>query len=233
MKKQFSSIKAVVFDLMYTLCHPAMPMTHPAVVAAHMGLPVARVEQVMDRLSKDFEIGLDPLDRNRLLAKELGYNADDQELLKLYELERQACSEVFELYPGTEAMLKSLRVAGLKTGICSNANPIGVGIAARLGLTGKEALVDAAAFSTDIGTLKPNVLMYVATAGRLGVSPHECLYVGDGGDNEMTGAKAAGMTTVLVEHEDGCAMRNPKSQIETDYTIRSVADLPELLLTRP
>ena len=39
-------------------------------------------------------------------------------------------------------------------------------------------------------------------AERLEVKPGECLYVGDGSSNELTGAAAAGMHSVLVRHPD-------------------------------
>ena len=38
--------------------------------------------------------------------------------------------------------------------------------------------------------------MFLDIANDLGVSPEECLYVGDGGSNELQAATASGMTAV-------------------------------------
>jgi putative hydrolase of the HAD superfamily len=36
---------------------------------------------------------------------------------------------------------------------------------------------------------------------KLKVTPEECVYVGDGGDNEIAGARGLGMHTVLIERD--------------------------------
>ena len=44
--------------------------------------------------------------------------------------------------------------------------------------------------------------MYWDACRRLGVDPAECLYVGDGGSQELTGAAAVGMTAVRLAAPD-------------------------------
>lgn len=57
-----------------------------------------------------------------------------------------------------------------------------------------------------VGRCKPDPTLYLAACGRLGLAPADCLYVGDGGSHELTGAERAGLTAVrlaapdLVEH---------------------------------
>jgi putative hydrolase of the HAD superfamily len=59
--------------------------------------------------------------------------------------------------------------------------------------------VDAVVFSCQAGYRKPHPSLYHDAAARLGVDPSRCLYVGDGGSSELTGASAVGMTAVLLK----------------------------------
>lgn len=59
-------------------------------------------------------------------------------------------------------------------------------------------LVDAAVLSCEVGLRKPDPRIYWMTCERLGVTPGGCLYVGDGGSGELTGASRVGMDAVLI-----------------------------------
>ena len=50
--------------------------------------------------------------------------------------------------------------------------------------------------SYEQGIGKPDPAIYLRTAEELEVSPEECLYVGDGGSNELFTAKEVGMKPV-------------------------------------
>lgn len=52
------------------------------------------------------------------------------------------------------------------------------------------------AFSCDEGVAKPDPEIYLRALRRVGVKPEEALYVGDGGDQELAGAEAAGIRAV-------------------------------------
>ena len=52
---------------------------------------------------------------------------------------------------------------------------------------------ECAMFSFSAGTVKPDRRIYLAAMDRLGASPDETLFVGDGGDNELAGAAKAGL----------------------------------------
>lgn len=52
---------------------------------------------------------------------------------------------------------------------------------------------DAVSFSCVTGHRKPEPESYLTAIRQLGVEPEECLYVGDGGSQELTGAADLGM----------------------------------------
>ena len=59
--------------------------------------------------------------------------------------------------------------------------------------------VDAAVFSFVLGRRKPAADIYLACCTRLGVAPEQCVYVGDGGSDELAGARAVGMRPVHLD----------------------------------
>lgn len=57
-------------------------------------------------------------------------------------------------------------------------------------------LLDIAIFSWQVGIVKPEAAIYLLAAERLGVPPAKCVFIGDGGQDELAGAKRVGMRTV-------------------------------------
>jgi len=58
--------------------------------------------------------------------------------------------------------------------------------------------VDAAIFSYEVGYRKPDPRIYRHALAAIGVPAVDAIFVGDGGSDEHTGARAVGMSTVLV-----------------------------------
>lgn len=103
--------------------------------------------------------------------------------------------------PRTSAIetLRQLRARGLRIGLitdCSSELP------ELWQETEFAPLFDVTIFSSVVKIKKPNAEIYRMAADRLGVACADCLYVGDGGSNELSGAKAVGMNPVLLDVED-------------------------------
>jgi putative hydrolase of the HAD superfamily len=49
--------------------------------------------------------------------------------------------------------------------------------------------------------MKPDRRIYERACAELGVEPRECLFVGDGANDELRGARDVGMTPVLIHRE--------------------------------
>jgi len=60
------------------------------------------------------------------------------------------------------------------------------------------ALFDHSVFSCVVGLKKPNIAIYQHVYELTAMQPHQCLFIGDGGSDELVGAKMAGMQTVLM-----------------------------------
>jgi putative hydrolase of the HAD superfamily len=100
------------------------------------------------------------------------------------------------------AMLQRARRRGLKIGLVSNAGPEVPEIFRASPLA---ALIDVAAFSCSVGMAKPDQRIYLSACEALSVAPAECVYVGDGRDDELQGALEVGMTPVLLRVESEIA----------------------------
>jgi putative hydrolase of the HAD superfamily len=90
--------------------------------------------------------------------------------------------------------------------------------------------LDAHSFSCQLGVRKPDPTIYLSATRTLGVSPEECLYVGDGGSHELSGAKALAMHAVLISdpREDG--RERPDEEINwTGDRITSLREISPLL----
>src|SRR5262249_37913731 len=125
-------------------------------------------------------------------------------------------------------VLRTLRAAGIKLGLISNAD---VMEAAPWPDCPMAHLFDAAIFSCDAGAVKPEAAIYALCIERLGIAAHECLFVGDGGSNELQGANDAGFVTVFVSGvmKEFWPERIPERISIARYHVRTI---PELLLLR-
>jgi len=95
-------------------------------------------------------------------------------------------------------ILKELKSRGKKIGLVSNADVTEV---AAWDESPIASVFDSTIFSCKVGYVKPEREIYEACLSELGVSAGDCVYVGDGGSDELHGARSLGMTTVMITGE--------------------------------
>ncbi|WMJ89321.1 HAD family hydrolase [Anaerocolumna sp. MB42-C2] len=93
--------------------------------------------------------------------------------------------------------IQKLKENGIKTCIISNADVIDTMYWDKSPLY---ALFDDAVFSHKVKYLKPDSYIYNVAMKKMNVNSSECIFVGDGGSNELFGAKRTGMRTVFTEY---------------------------------
>ena len=84
---------------------------------------------------------------------------------------------------------------------------------------------DAAVFSCKAGACKPDARLFTMVAERLRVEPAQCLYVGDGGGDELTGAAACGMTTILVVNDRRDPHLKDSPSLACPRTVRRLSEV--------
>jgi putative hydrolase of the HAD superfamily len=127
----------------------------------------------------------------------LGSEADVDEVVAWrIEMARRALVPA----PGAVAALAELRARGIRLGLVSNCTEE---VALVWGESPFAELFDAAVFSATAGCMKPDPRIYERVLADLGVPAAEALFVGDGANDELAGARRVGMTPVLVLHDGG------------------------------
>ena len=123
---------------------------------------------------------------------------------------------------GVVETLTELRRRGVPTALVSNSTE---DVALVWTETPFGGLFDTAVFSATAGFMKPDPEIYELALRQLPVSASEALFVGDGANDELEGARIVGMTPVLVQR-DGIA---PRWDGLEGWEGRRIASIPEVL----
>ncbi len=131
--------------------------------------------------------------------------------------------------PATVDAVARLRAAGVRTALVSNAC---VGEIEAWPRSPFAAQFDAAVFSCHVGVVKPDRAIYEEALRRVGVAASAAIFAGDGGSDELRGARAAGLTTALIS---GLTRRHwahalPDRRAQADWEFESVVDLVDALV---
>ena len=125
----------------------------------------------------------------------LGVEPDAGRLRAAVEVRFDYVREALSPRPGTVETLTTLRDLGCGVGLISNCSEE---VSALWCSTPFAPLVDTAVLSYDVRLAKPAPRIYEMAVEGLGITAEDCLYVGDGTSNELSGASKAGMTAVLM-----------------------------------
>lgn len=97
---------------------------------------------------------------------------------------------------GTDDVLHELKRRGYRLGVISNADGTVERLLRDMGLLGHfEFVID----STSVGVEKPDPRIFRMALERMGIEPHEAVYVGDVYEIDVAGARAAGIRGVLID----------------------------------
>ena len=193
-------VRAVVFDLFYTLVDPggARPPGYGGIpaIAEILGLELDFFEEWWtDRIEEFGVTPVSPVDeivelaRQRRIVLSPGDVADIDRALG-HPQDEALRSPV----AGVLATLSRLRRAQLGIGVLSNAHARDVRGWSESPLA---VLVDAPCMSCFIGAAKPDPAAYEQVLDRLGVAASEAVFVGDGGHDELGGARRIGFGGVV------------------------------------
>jgi len=122
---------------------------------------------------------------------------------------------------GVIETLVELRRRGIPTALVSNSTEDVALVWAETPFAG---LLDPAVFSATAGFMKPDREIYELALRQLPVAASETLFVGDGANDELEGARVVGMTPVLVQ-----SGVDPQWDGLEDWQGRRIASIPEVL----
>ena len=185
-------IKAVIFDMYETLItHFDSPLYFGSQMAADAGIQKDVFYELWEPTEFDRTIGKMTLEEAlEMILKKTGRYSE--ELLDFIVQKRIAVKEECfgHLHPEILPLLRGLKDQGMLLGLISNC------FSEEVYAIRKSVLFpyfDEVFLSYEQGVQKPEKEIFERCLGKLGVKASECLYIGDGGSQELEAAQGVGM----------------------------------------
>jgi putative hydrolase of the HAD superfamily len=185
--------RAVIFDLWATLVPWDQEQANRFYdsMADAVGIEPERFREAWLTGRKSREIG--PIaDHLRELFHGLGAAPDLDQILAM---RREWTMRSLQPRPDALETLAELRRRGHRLGLISVCSQDVPHVWDQTPLAGT---LDELVFSCDVGVSKPDPRIYEIACERLEVEPADCLFVGDGANNELPGAERVGMAAVQL-----------------------------------
>ncbi len=196
----------------------------------------ACLQQVLDSVAADDERGkttfqvTDPIQRFREGLLERKAWLPDGLLEEALGLDTGAMASVLvetcALAPETRRALRDLRRAGYVLGVVFNTEFKRAWMPDIPLLGPDEDIVDAVVLAGEVGYRKPHRAIFERAAAEMGLAREQVVMVGDSLQEDIRGAKAAGLRAAVLTHQ---FRREPDPDGEADVVISKLSDLLEVL----
>jgi putative hydrolase of the HAD superfamily len=214
--------RAVIFDLWQTLVRWPTESANEMYsrLTETWGADPEAFHEVWFRRRREREVG--PIEPHlRSIAEELGLAGDLEAVMKL---RRDWTFESLVPREDAVATLEELRRRGHKLGMISACSQDVPEVWDR---TAFATLFDSAVFSCSVGFSKPDRRIYELAAEELEVEPADCLFVGDGANDELPGAERAGMSALQLRAPG--ERLTPEGERWTGRYVEMLSDVLELV----
>ena len=169
---------------------------------------------------------IDLVDAARRAYADLGLAPDPGVLDEILHLEQESWWQGVAVDPQAIPTLDELRGRGLRVGLCSNAPYRVRSMHEQLDHFGIAAHLDSVTFSAEVGWRKPSPRIFEAALGALGARAEATVMIGDSIDDDIGGARAAGMLAVLVRRDPFERAATPRAGVfATVHELREVIPL--------
>lgn len=192
--------RAVVFDLFGTLIDNFTATEYERVlweIADVVGAPPADFARAwlaayVERLDGTFAT---PEANVAGVCERIGVRPDPEQVAAAARIRVAYTRRGMSPRPGAVETLAELKARGYRTGLITDCS-------AEVPYLWPESplarYVDVPVFSSAVGMKKPDPRIYRLACRKLEVKPEDCMYVGDGGSRELSGAARVGMHPVMI-----------------------------------
>jgi putative hydrolase of the HAD superfamily len=193
--------RAVLFDFFGTLTQAVRRGPAHATIARQLGCAPDAFTAMLDSTFQARARGTygSSMQALRCISSALGARPGTRQLRVAAFARVMAVRADTRLRAEAVPVLRAVRARGLRTGLVSDCTHELPKFLPSLPVA---ALLDTCVYSVEVGACKPEPAIYLTACQRLGVAPEECLYIGDGGGAELTGAQALGMDAVRLAAPD-------------------------------
>lgn len=192
--------RAIIFDLFHTLTSLESTKVPRKGTKDILGVPREEWNKHLWYYSEDRLRGKikDPFEIIRKMAHAINPNISEAVIREAANNRINRFKYSLEnIDPQTISTLKRLKASGKLLGLISNSD---VNEITGWNNSPIKQYFNSTIFSYNVGYIKPEKEIYEICLKELNVLPKESLFVGDGGTDELRGAKEVGMTTVLTTH---------------------------------
>ena len=161
------------------------------------------------------------------ICRELKISVNESQIEKTKRIRYNYVARALTPRQDAIEVISSLKSAGFKIGLISNCSTEPPLIWPN---TPFAPFFDTVLFSSVVGINKPDRRIFQMAVKKLMVKPSKCVYVGDGGDNELAAAADIGMMPIMIRaiHEDSADALRPNDEIK-DFTGLKISSLKEVL----
>ena len=217
-------VKIVIFDLFETLVSE-FDAGHPSIteVAQTLGLPVEDFQRKYVNHRPARTTGqLDYAASLRYIVRKLGGKSSDSTIKTLAERRQSAFTAHLRcIEPDILDMLNEITTLGIRIGLISNTDGSEVLNWANSPLA---RFLEVPIFSHAVGMVKPDPHIYQHACKNLGVTPSDCIFIGDGNSDELRGAAQVGMLPFCA----AWFLRQHTDLLGEDIVIQRAAGYPVL-----
>jgi putative hydrolase of the HAD superfamily len=196
--KSLGNKKAYIFDLFHTLTDleskwSKLPTTSKFLgIDTHMWnekLQFGTYDRLCGRIKDEFQIIRD-------LVDQIDKSISNEKIKEAIEIRKKRFGESLINIPNKNIeILNNLKRKNIKIGLISNADVMEIAYFHKSPLNN---IFDSTIFSCDVGFAKPDFEIYQMSLKELKIDSKEAVFIGDGGSDELIGAKKAGLTTIMI-----------------------------------
>ena len=155
----------------------------------------------------------------------IGYELPRDLLIQVAEIDHDSFSQSLAAPPSTLETLARLREMGLRLGLISNLSLFPHKVREDLERLEIAPHLDATAFSSEVGVRKPDARIFLHTLRLLGEDPAHTVFVGDRLNDDVVGAQAVGMRTILTRE----FRQEEPGDVEPDAVVDSLTEVPGVI----
>lgn len=228
--------RVVVFDLFGTLVNAFSTKEHTQALSQMAQVLGAPPELFVPAFDEDTRYARDAgrfptIEANiEYVCRGLDLTIDGNQIRKAADLRIEFTRSALSPRVGVPETIHKLKANGFMIGLISDCSPE---VPLLWPDTKLAPLIDETIFSCSEGLKKPDARIYKMLCDRMGVIPSECVYIGDGGSSELSGAMQVGMRPILlrVAEEETLDAYRPEAESWQGEKISSIPQLLDLLLT--
>jgi putative hydrolase of the HAD superfamily len=224
--------RGVIFDLYGTLIDgwgSAEAERRGRELGTALGVPLEPFRAQLNATYSERATGVlgDTAQMLRQLCRRIGEHPDDRVIERAAALRREQFRAVLTAPRAeTASLLATIRARGFRVGLISDCSAETPELWPELSWA---LPIEAPVFSCSEGRRKPDSDLYRLALTRLDLDPSECIYIGDGGSQELSGAEALGIAAFKIVYRRDSADEHLQYDPDLDWRGTELSLLSEVL----